>query len=183
MVGLLFAFMPVLANNRSGGDVDHFDVMRLLVRHAFAARPAGPLSCFMIQPSPSVQKSLLLGWNLQCVPSNLQNESTAQPREVLLGHSHSYFGTDGLDYRALSCNFRRVTMSLGTGVLIAVLVARTLLPPAVRLLAKHASLELYQLTLISFCLCCGWLSGFMVPLFKASSMSLCPLSVHTTIVK
>lgn len=32
MVGLLFAFMPVLANNRSGGDVDHFDVLRLLFR-------------------------------------------------------------------------------------------------------------------------------------------------------
>ena len=32
MVGLLFAFMPVLANNRSGGDVDHFDVVRLLFR-------------------------------------------------------------------------------------------------------------------------------------------------------
>ena len=32
MVGLLFAFMPVLANNRSGGNVDHFDVMRLLFR-------------------------------------------------------------------------------------------------------------------------------------------------------
>ncbi len=32
MVGLLFAFMPVLANNRSGGNVDHFDVVRLLFR-------------------------------------------------------------------------------------------------------------------------------------------------------
>ena len=32
MVGLLFAFMPVLANNRSGGSVDHFDVVRLLFR-------------------------------------------------------------------------------------------------------------------------------------------------------
>ncbi len=32
MVGLLFAFMPVLANNRSGGEVDHFDVLRLLFR-------------------------------------------------------------------------------------------------------------------------------------------------------
>ena len=32
MVGLLFAFMPVLANNRTGGNVDHFDVVRLLFR-------------------------------------------------------------------------------------------------------------------------------------------------------
>jgi hypothetical protein len=34
MVGLLFAFMPVLANNRSGGDVNHFDVMHTLFRRA-----------------------------------------------------------------------------------------------------------------------------------------------------
>lgn len=32
MVGLLFAFMPVLSNNRSGGEVDHLDVLRLLFR-------------------------------------------------------------------------------------------------------------------------------------------------------
>ena len=32
MVGLLFAFMPVLANNRSGGETNHFDVMHLLFR-------------------------------------------------------------------------------------------------------------------------------------------------------
>ena len=36
MVGLLFAFMPVLANNRSGGEVDHFDVLRLLFRSVLA---------------------------------------------------------------------------------------------------------------------------------------------------
>ncbi len=36
MVGLLFAFMPVLANNRSGGEVDHFDVLRLLFRLVLA---------------------------------------------------------------------------------------------------------------------------------------------------
>ena len=32
MVGLLFAFMPVRANNRSGGDVNHFDVLHTLFR-------------------------------------------------------------------------------------------------------------------------------------------------------
>ena len=31
-MGLLFAFMPVLANNRSGGDVNHFDVLHTLFR-------------------------------------------------------------------------------------------------------------------------------------------------------
>lgn len=57
-----------------------------------------------------------------------------------------------------------MTLSLGSGILVAVLVARMVLPPAVRLLAKHASTELYQLTLISFCLCSSWLSGYMVRL-------------------
>ena len=57
---------------------------------------------------------------------------------------------------------RRVTLSLGTGLLVAVLVARAVLPRAVRLLARHASTELYRLTIIAFCLCCGWISGYMV---------------------
>ncbi|CAK0783762.1 hypothetical protein CVIRNUC_006962 [Coccomyxa viridis] len=86
MVGLLFAFMPVLANNRSGGDVDHFDVVRLLFR---------------------------------------------------------------------------VAVSLGSGLVVAVITARTVLPLAVRLMAKHATPELYQLTVLAFCLCSGWLSGYM----------------------
>ena len=53
-------------------------------------------------------------------------------------------------------------MSLGTGLLVAVLIARLLLPRAARALAKHASTELYQLTIVSFCLCSGWVSGYMV---------------------
>ncbi len=32
MVGLLFAFMPVLANNRSADPGDSFEVLRLLTR-------------------------------------------------------------------------------------------------------------------------------------------------------
>ena len=55
-----------------------------------------------------------------------------------------------------------MTISLGTGLLVAVLVARLLLPRAARALAKHASTELYQLTIVSFCLCSGWVSGYMV---------------------
>lgn len=53
-------------------------------------------------------------------------------------------------------------MSLGSGLLVAVLTARTVLPLGVRLLAKHATPELYQLTVVAFCLCSGWLSGYMV---------------------
>ena len=32
MVGLLFAFMPILANNRGGGETNHLDVVQLLFR-------------------------------------------------------------------------------------------------------------------------------------------------------
>ena len=66
----------------------------------------------------------------------------------------------------------RVTLSLGSGLLVAVVVARVVLPPAVRLLAKHASTELYQLTLISFCLCASWLSGYMVCPLPSSLLEL-----------
>ena len=59
---------------------------------------------------------------------------------------------------------RRVALSLGSGIVIAVLTARTVLPVAVRLLAKHATPELYQLTVVAFCLCSGWVSGYMVRL-------------------
>jgi hypothetical protein len=53
-------------------------------------------------------------------------------------------------------------VSLGSGLLVAVVAARTVLPVAVRVLAKHATPELYQLTVVAFCLCSGWLSGYMV---------------------
>lgn len=56
----------------------------------------------------------------------------------------------------------RVAVSLGSGLLVAVIAARTVLPVAVRVLAKHATPELYQLTVVAFCLCSGWLSGYMV---------------------
>ncbi len=56
----------------------------------------------------------------------------------------------------------RVAVSLGSGLLVAVIAARTVLPVAVRMLAKHATPELYQLTVVAFCLCSGWLSGYMV---------------------
>ncbi len=53
-------------------------------------------------------------------------------------------------------------MSLGSCVGMAVLITRTLLPPSVRFLAKHASAELFQLTIIAFCLVSGLISGYMV---------------------
>ena len=65
-------------------------------------------------------------------------------------------------WQCLSGCVRRVAVSLGSGLVVAVITARTVLPLAVRLMAKHATPELYQLTVVAFCLCCGWLSGYMV---------------------
>lgn len=53
-MGLLFAFMPVLANNRSGGDVNHFDVLHTL----FRCGPA-PLRFMDAQPLPSPARAAL----------------------------------------------------------------------------------------------------------------------------
>lgn len=53
-------------------------------------------------------------------------------------------------------------MSLGCSLAVAVVFARTVLPRAVRLLALHATDELYQLTIIAFCLIGSWISGRLV---------------------
>lgn len=60
------------------------------------------------------------------------------------------------------CASCRVVMSLGIFVTVAVTFARTVLPRAVRLLALHATDELYQLTIIAFCLVGSWISGRLV---------------------
>ncbi len=58
----------------------------------------------------------------------------------------------------------RVTIKMVVSVTVAVLVARTLLQGAARMLAKHATDELYQLTVIAFCLVGAWISGYLVRL-------------------
>ncbi len=56
----------------------------------------------------------------------------------------------------------RVTIKMVLSVTVAVVVARTLLQGAARMLAKHATDELYQLTVIAFCLVGAWISGYLV---------------------
>jgi hypothetical protein len=53
-------------------------------------------------------------------------------------------------------------MSLGLSLAVAVAFARTVLPRAVRQLALHATDELYQLTIIAWCLLGSWISGRLV---------------------
>ena len=53
-------------------------------------------------------------------------------------------------------------MSLGLAIAVAILLARTVLPRAVNMLAKGTSAELYQLSVLAFCLVCGWIFGHLV---------------------
>lgn len=46
--------------------------------------------------------------------------------------------------------------------MVSFLIARILLPPAMRALSRFASAELYQLSIIAFCLVCGWVTGYLV---------------------
>lgn len=55
----------------------------------------------------------------------------------------------------------RVVMSLAVTIAAAVATARTVLPTMTRLLAKHATAELYQLTIIAFCLVGSFISGYL----------------------
>ncbi len=57
---------------------------------------------------------------------------------------------------------RRVVLSLCAMMAVAVTLVRTVLPAGARLLAKHATDELYQLTIIAFCLVGSFVSGYLV---------------------
>ena len=54
-------------------------------------------------------------------------------------------------------------MTLGICVALAVFVARTILPKAAAMAAK-GSAELYQLSVVSWCLLVGWIFGHLVRL-------------------
>mmetsp|Transcript_4045 Transcript_4045/g.11724 ORF Transcript_4045/g.11724 Transcript_4045/m.11724 type:complete len:673 (-) Transcript_4045:1075-3093(-) len=55
----------------------------------------------------------------------------------------------------------RVVVSLAAMIAAAVALTRTVLPAGARLLAKHATDELYQLTIIAFCLVGSFVSGYL----------------------
>ena len=52
-------------------------------------------------------------------------------------------------------------MTLGLSVALAVLVARTVLPKVVAVMAR-GSTELYQLSVVAWCLLVGWIFGHLV---------------------
>lgn len=53
----------------------------------------------------------------------------------------------------------KVLLSLAATVAAAIAIARTVLPSMAKMLAKHATTELFQLTLIAFCLVGSFISG------------------------
>lgn len=55
----------------------------------------------------------------------------------------------------------QVLLKLGCVLGAAIFVSRTLLPMLLRILARHASKELQQLSLVGFCLMSAWISGWL----------------------
>ncbi len=64
----------------------------------------------------------------------------------------------------MATTVRRVSTSLGSLLLVATAISRTVLPAGMRLLAKSASSELFQLIIIAFCLVLSWITGYLVSL-------------------
>ena len=56
----------------------------------------------------------------------------------------------------------RVTLTLGSCLAVAVALTRSVLPRSLRFLANNSSAELFQLTVLAFCLVNAWISGYLV---------------------
>ena len=56
----------------------------------------------------------------------------------------------------------RVTVTLGGCLVAAMALTRSVLPRSLRFLATHSSAELFQLTVLAFCLVSAWISGYLV---------------------
>ena len=53
-------------------------------------------------------------------------------------------------------------MTLGGCLAVAIALTRSVLPRSLRFLASHSSAELFQLTVLAFCLVSAWISGYLV---------------------
>lgn len=69
-----------------------------------------------------------------------------------------------------------MTVTLGGCLVAAVAVTRSILPRSLRFLASHSSSELFQLTVLAFCLVSAWISGYLVRLTPACACSGCVLN-------
>jgi predicted Kef-type K+ transport protein len=67
----------------------------------------------------------------------------------------------------------RVLLSLAATVAAAIAIARTVLPSMAKMLAKHATTELFQLTLIAFCLVGSFISGRLVSTQPTTPRNIC----------
>lgn len=55
-----------------------------------------------------------------------------------------------------------MTLTLGSCLAVAVALTRSVLPRSLRFLATNSSAELFQLTVLAFCLVNAWISGYLV---------------------
>lgn len=67
-----------------------------------------------------------------------------------------------------------MTLTLGGCLAVAVALTRSVLPRSLRFLANNSSAELFQLTVLAFCLVNAWISGYLVSLFCFPGAMLTP---------
>ncbi|DBA96469.1 hypothetical protein WJX77_004607 [Trebouxia sp. C0004] len=77
---------------------------------------------------------------------------------VLAHNANSRGGVDNMMVLRL---LLKVTVTLGGCLLAAMALTRSVLPRSLRFLATHSSAELFQLTVLAFCLVSAWISGYL----------------------
>ncbi|KAL0035080.1 hypothetical protein WJX79_010456 [Trebouxia sp. C0005] len=77
---------------------------------------------------------------------------------VLAHNANSKGGVDNMMVLRL---LLKVTVTLGGCLLAAMALTRSVLPRSLRFLATHSSAELFQLTVLAFCLVSAWISGYL----------------------
>lgn len=77
---------------------------------------------------------------------------------VLAHNANSKGGVDNMMVLRL---LLKVTVTLGGCLLAAMALTRSVLPRSLRFLASHSSAELFQLTVLAFCLVSAWISGYL----------------------
>ena len=70
-----------------------------------------------------------------------------------------------------------MTLTLGGCLAVAVALTRSVLSRSLRFLANNSSAELFQLTVLAFCLVNAWISGYLVSLscFPGAMLTPTPL--------
>lgn len=75
--------------------------------------------------------------------------------------AHNANSKGGVDNMVVLRLLLKVTVTLGGCLAAAMALTRSVLPRSLRFLATHSSAELFQLTVLAFCLVSAWISGYL----------------------